>query len=78
MGLKNYNDAFLGQLYKSKGKMDSQCVQGLRTLIDIMAEDENVCKYVWSQPSPSLQYARYTDWFFPYAIGLKQTTLKNI
>ena len=41
-------------------------------------EDHDVGKYVWNQPAPTLQYARYTDWFFPYAQALKQNTLNQV
>lgn len=44
----------------------------------MMVEDEDVAKYIFSQPSPSLQYARYTDWFFIYAQALQVSTLKQI
>ena len=65
--VKGVSDAFLGSLFKSKGRMDSQCISGLRHLVEMCAEDDEVARYIFNQPSPSLQFARYTDWFFPYA-----------
>lgn len=76
--VKGVADAFLGQLFKAKGRMDSSCIAGLLNLVEMCVEDETVAKYVFSQPSPSLQYARYTDWFFPYVHALKQQTLKQV
>lgn len=73
--VKGITDAFLGQLYKAKDRMQSQCVIGLRTLVDMMLEDETVARYVFNQPAPSLQYARFTDWFFTYAEQLRNATL---
>jgi len=58
--------------------MDSQCVVGLKTLVDMMIEDEVIAKYVFSQPAPSLQFGRYTDWFFPYAEALRAQTLNQV
>lgn len=65
--VKLVQDGFLGSLFKDKGRIDQTCVTGLAALVQIMAEDENVARYVFDQPSPSIQYARYTDWFFSYA-----------
>ena len=76
--VKGITDAFLGQLYKAKGRMDSQCVVGLKTLVEIMLEDEVVARYVFNQPAPSLQYSRYTDWFFTYAEALRNTTMNSV
>lgn len=41
-------------------------------------EDEDVAKFVYNSPSPSLQYARYSDWFFSYAQQIKDTTMNQI
>jgi len=76
--VKGVNDAFLGQLYKAKGRMDTQCVIGLKALLEMCLEDVAVAQYVFRQPSPSMQFARYTDWFFPYAESLRQSTLNQI
>ena len=58
--------------------MDSTCIAGLLNLVEMCVEDVTVARYVFNQPSPSLQYARYTDWFFPYVFALKQQTLKQV
>lgn len=58
--------------------MDSQCVVGLRNLVEMCVEDPAVARYVFRQPAPSLQFARYSDWFFPYAEALKAATLNQI
>ena len=44
----------------------------------MMLEDETVARYVLCQPAPSLQYARYTDWFFTYAENLRNSTQSQI
>lgn len=38
-------------------------------------EDDEVAEYIYRQPSPNLQNARYTDWWFTYAETLKKSTL---
>lgn len=58
--------------------MDSQCVVGLKTLVEMMINDEVIAQYVFSQPAPSLQYSRYTDWFFPYADQLRAQTMNQV
>ena len=40
-------DGFLGQLAKARGKMESQCVAGLRALITMCIEDADVARYIW-------------------------------
>ena len=76
--VKGITDAFLGQLFKAKGRMETQCIIGLRYLIEMCLEDEEVAKFVYQSPSPSMQYARYTDWFFLYAEQLKESTNNQI
>lgn len=72
--VKGVQDGFLGSLFKDKGRMETQCCVGLRALLEIMHDDEDVARYVFNQPAPSIQYARYTDWFFPYAEALLEQT----
>ena len=48
----------------------------LHTLIDIMLESDEIAWYVFNLPSPTMQGARYTDFFFPYCEQLKDATLK--
>lgn len=67
-------DGFLGLLFKAKGKLEIQCIAGVSSLVEMCVEDESVARYVFSQPSPSVQYARYSDWLFPYAESLLTTT----
>lgn len=52
---KGVSDAFLGSLFKSKGRMDSQCISGLRHLVEMCAEDDELARYVYDQPAASLQ-----------------------
>ena len=63
---KGIKGALLGQLFKAKGRVETQCLIGLRYLTEMMAEDEEITRFVFNQPAPSLQTARYSDWLFPY------------
>lgn len=72
--VKGIQDGFLGALFKDKGRMETQCCIALRALLEIMAADDEVARFVFDQPAPSIQYARYTDWFFPYAEALLDST----
>ena len=58
--------------------METQCIVGLKSLIEMCLDDVEVAKFVYHSPSPSLQYARYTDWFFPSAEALRETTMNQI
>ena len=75
---KGVTNGYLGQLMQSKGRMDTQCIMGLRTLIEMMLEDEDIAEFIFAQPAPTLQSSRFTDWFYPYAEYLKQQTLNAI
>lgn len=37
--VKGITDAFLGQLFKAKGRMETQCVVGLKNLVEMCLED---------------------------------------
>ena len=47
----------------------------LITLIEMILEDDEIAWYVFNQPSPTMQGARYTDFFYPYCEQLKAATL---
>ena len=59
-------NGFLFLLWSQKGKLDNIACAGLRTLLELMNDDEVFAKYIFSQPSPTMQGARYTDWFWSY------------
>ena len=41
-------------------------------------EDEVIARHIFEQPSPSLQYARYTDWLIPYVSKLKVSVMNTV
>lgn len=65
--MKSVSDGFLGTLFKDRTRMDQPGITSLCALCQVMADDDDVARFIFKQPAPSLQYARYTDWFFPYA-----------
>ena len=46
--MKGMSDGFLGQLFRSRGQMDTQCVAGVRALVSLMLEDEEIARYVFN------------------------------
>lgn len=46
--------------------MDTYTVNCLEDLSKVMSQDETICQYLATQPGPTYQYARYTDWIRPY------------
>ena len=72
---KGIANGFLGQIMQQKGRMDTQCLLMLSTLIEIMLENDEIAEYVYNLPSPTMQGARYTDFFFTYFDQLKAATL---
>lgn len=48
--------------------MDSYTVNCLEKLVQIIASDEDVCRYFSELPGVTYQFARYTDWIKPYLL----------
>ena len=57
--------------------MDTQCLMCLRALIEMMVEDDEIAWYIFNMPGPSLQSARFTDWFWNYAGDMRASTMKQ-
>ena len=76
------SDAYLGLLYQAKRKgMDSQCLAGVLNLVEMMAADEELARYIFDQPAPSVQGARYWDWVMFHTeqkLTETQNTMKNV
>ena len=51
---------------KCKGKLDTFAINCLKDMLSLMAKDEQIARYVYSQAAPTYQGARYTDWIRPY------------
>ena len=65
-GSQSPDDPLLAQLMKCKGKLDTFAINCLKDMLSIMAKDEKIARYVYSQAAPTYQGARYTDWIRPY------------
>ena len=65
-GSQSSDDPLLAQLMKCKGKLDTFAINCLKDMLSIMAKDEKIARYVYSQAAPTYQGARYTDWIRPY------------
>ena len=46
--------------------MDTYTVSCLYSLVNLLAEDDNIAEYFSELPGPSYCLARYTDWIKPY------------
>jgi hypothetical protein len=65
-GSSSPDDPLLAQLLKCKGKLDTFAINCLKDMLSLMAKDEKVARYVYSQAPPTYNCARYTDWIRPY------------
>lgn len=66
-----YEDALLTKLLNSQGRHDTFCIKALEVLIKVCVEDDEICKYIYNLPPPTLQRHRFTDWFEPYLAAQK-------
>jgi hypothetical protein len=58
----------LGQLSDAKKKrLEENVCFGIKELVQMCLEDDDIMTYVYNSPAPSAQHARYQDWFFEYA-----------
>ena len=55
------------------GRIDTQSLILLYHLIEMMLENDDVARYVFNQPAPTISHARYTDFFWSYCEQLKIT-----
>jgi len=40
-------------------------------LLRLCLEDEQICEYIYELPPPTYQYARFSDWFEPFATNYR-------
>jgi hypothetical protein len=43
----------------------------------MMNEDDDIARYIFNMPSHTIQFARFSDWFFDYAELILLTTIKK-
>ena len=73
VGMKGSMNGYLGQLKQQMGRIDTQSLILLYHLIEMMLENDDVARYVFNQPAPTISHARYTDFFWSYCEQLKIT-----
>ena len=65
--MRGYNDGVLAQITKArKTRTDENCLIGLRELILMCLDDDEIMSYVFNAPAPTAQNVRYTDWIYKY------------
>ena len=70
-------ESLFSQLYKCKNKFDTNCIQCLKELLHLMAEDDDIARFVFNTAPPTYQNARFTDWMLPYLENQKNDTEKS-
>jgi len=70
----NYNNRYeslLALLWKHRKTFE---IQPIKCLLDLMCSSTRIFNYVTSLPSPSYQYAKYTDWIKPIVVAYPTST----
>jgi hypothetical protein len=66
--------SLLAQILKHKRNRvtEEACCFGLKTLVEMCIADSDIMEYVFKCPSPTGQFARYSDWIYPYILDVKE------
>ena len=59
-------NGYLGQLKYQMFRMDTYVLILMINLIEMMLDIDDVARYVFNQPSPTIAHARYSDLFWNY------------
>ena len=70
-------ESLFSQLYKCKGKFDTNCIQCLLELLHLMSKDDAIARFVYTTAPPTYQSARFTDWMRPYLETQKSEVEKS-
>ena len=65
--VKGPGDALLTDMFKAQKTRVEFTIYALLELVSLCIEDEEICEYIYTQPPPTYQYARYPDWFETFA-----------
>ena len=69
-------ESLFSQLYKCKGKFDTNCIMCLQEMLHLMSKDEAIARFVYKTAPPTYQSARFTDWIRPYLENQRGETEK--
>lgn len=60
------NISLLHMLWRYQGRIDQLTLTFLNVLINIITSQESIMSFFSKIPGPNYQFARYTDWIYPY------------
>lgn len=58
----------LKQILYCQEKTDTICCRLVLEVIHLACADDDLCRYIYAIDPPTYQHARYTDWFYQYAV----------
>ena len=70
-------EPLFSQLLKCKNRNDTFAVYCLQEMLDLMATDNDIARFVYYTHPFTYQYARFPDWIKNYLIAQKQDYEKN-
>lgn len=73
--IETTNESILSLIWRSKKRFESYTMFCIKELLSL---GDGIMKYVCSMPSPSYQYARYTDWIFQFCEDKKNSKSKDM
>lgn len=65
--VKGAGDALLSDMFKAMKTRAEFTIYALADLLQLCCEDDEICEFIYAQPPPTYQYARFSDWFEPFA-----------
>ena len=65
-------EGLLSDMFRAQRVRQEFTIHSLREVLNLCIEDEEICEYIYNMPPPSYQFARYCDWFEPFAIEQRE------
>lgn len=73
-GVESSNESILSIIWRSKRRFENYTIVCIKELLNL---GEATMRYVNKMPSPSYQYARYTDWLFQFCEEKQKSKAKD-
>ena len=70
-------DALLTEMIKYQKTKSEFTIYALNEIVSLCLEDDEICEYIYNQPPPTYQYARYTDWFESFCIEQRNQLIEQ-
>ena len=76
--VKHMGDALLTEMIKYQKTKSEFTIYALNEIVSLCLEDDEICEYIYNQPPPTYQYARYTDWFESFCVEQRNQLIDQL